>query len=102
MKLLGFGYLTTACAKKTGAAASVERHTLGDGTRSLFPYIFRVAILACAIVLLTENVHALKGLACRKRVAPASSPAAPASRVRRLRLRQAFLRMLWSQNNSKC
>jgi hypothetical protein len=40
-----------------------------------------------------ENVHALEGLACRARVAPASSPAAPASRVRRLRLRQAFSRM---------
>ena len=33
----------------------------------------------------TENVHALEGLACRKRIAPASSPAAPASRVRRSR-----------------
>ena len=33
----------------------------------------------------TENVHALEGLACRKRVAPATSPAAPTSRVRRLR-----------------
>jgi hypothetical protein len=33
----------------------------------------------------TENVHALEGLACRKRVTPASSPAAPASRVRRSR-----------------
>jgi hypothetical protein len=32
-----------------------------------------------------ENVHALEGLACRKRVAPASSPAASASRVRRSR-----------------
>ncbi len=34
-----------------------------------------------------ENVHALEGLACRKRAAPASSPAAPASasRVRRSR-----------------
>jgi hypothetical protein len=30
-------------------------------------------------------------------VAPASLPAAPASRVRRLRLRQAYSRMLWSQ-----
>ena len=29
----------------------------------------------------SENVHALEGLACRKRVTPASSPAAPASRV---------------------
>ncbi len=43
-----------------------------------------------------ENVHALEGLACRKRVAPASLPA-----VRRLRLRQAFSRMLWSQNSFK-
>ena len=33
-----------------------------------------------------ENVHALECLACRKHVAPASSPAAPASRVWRLRL----------------
>ena len=32
-----------------------------------------------------ENVHALEGLACRKRVTPASSPAAPTSRVRRSR-----------------
>ena len=35
-----------------------------------------------------ENVHAREGLACRKRVAPASSPAAPASSAqgsRRLR-----------------
>ena len=32
-----------------------------------------------------ENVHALKGLACRARVAPASSSATPASRVRRSR-----------------
>ncbi len=32
-----------------------------------------------------ENVHALEGLACRKRVAPASTPTAPASRVRRSR-----------------
>ncbi len=32
-----------------------------------------------------ENVHALEGLACRKRVTPASSPAAPATRVRRSR-----------------
>ncbi len=32
-----------------------------------------------------ENVYALEGLACRKRVAQASSPAAPASRVRRSR-----------------
>ena len=30
-------------------------------------------------------MHALEGLACRKRVAPASSPAAPASRIRRSR-----------------
>ena len=30
-------------------------------------------------------VHALKGLACRARVTPASSPAAPASRMRRSR-----------------
>ncbi len=36
-------------------------------------------------VPLLENVHALEGLACRKRLAPASSPAAPASRVRRSR-----------------
>ena len=34
-------------------------------------------------VVWAENVHALEGLASRKRVAPASSPAAPASRVRR-------------------
>jgi hypothetical protein len=47
----------------------------------------------------SENVHALEGLACRARVTPASSPAAPASRVRRLRLCQAFSRMLWSQNS---
>ena len=33
----------------------------------------------------TENVHALEGLACCKRADPASSPAAPASRVRRWR-----------------
>ncbi len=33
----------------------------------------------------SENVHALEGLACRKRVAPASSHAAPASRARRSR-----------------
>ncbi len=48
-----------------------------------------------------ETVHAREGLACRKRVAPASSPAAHASRVRRsrLRLRLAFSRMLWSQNS---
>ncbi len=32
-----------------------------------------------------EHVHALKGLACRKRVAAASSPAATASRLRRSR-----------------
>jgi hypothetical protein len=32
-----------------------------------------------------ENVHALEGLACRARVTSASSPAAPASRVRRSR-----------------
>jgi hypothetical protein len=32
-----------------------------------------------------ENVLALEDLACRKRVAPASSPAAPASRLRRSR-----------------
>ena len=30
-------------------------------------------------------MHALKGLACRKRVAPASSPAAPASSAQRSR-----------------
>ena len=36
----------------------------------------------------SENVHALEGLACRKRVAPASSPAAPASRERRMLLSQ--------------
>ena len=36
-----------------------------------------------------ENVHALEGLVCRLRVAPASSPAAPASRVRR-RLRSTL------------
>ncbi len=42
----------------------------------------------CAFVLHSmakERVHALKGLACRKRVAAASSPAPPASRVRRSR-----------------
>jgi hypothetical protein len=33
----------------------------------------------------TANVHAREGLACRKRVSPASSPAAPAIRVRRSR-----------------
>ena len=50
------------------------------------------AWLAASVSLrLAENVHALEGLACRKRVAPASLPAAPASRVR---LRQAFSRML--------
>ena len=38
-----------------------------------------------------ENVHALEGLACRKRVAPASSPATPTSRVQRShRLRSAL------------
>ena len=46
-----------------------------------------------------DNVHVLEGLACRKRIAPASSLAAPASRLRRLQLRQAFERMLWSQNS---
>ena len=56
-------------------------------------------------------MHALEGLACRKRVAPASSPAshckqfsAPSAHVAcapRLRLRQAFSRMLWSQNSVK-
>ena len=40
---------------------------------------------APAASIAPENVHALEGLACHKRVAPASSPAAPASRVRRSR-----------------
>jgi hypothetical protein len=39
--------------------------------------------------LTSENVPALEGLACRKRVALASSPAAPASRVRRSTLAAA-------------
>jgi hypothetical protein len=39
-----------------------------------------------------EKVHALEGLACRKRGARVAY--AP-----RLRLRQSFLRMLWSQNS---
>jgi hypothetical protein len=54
-------------------------------------------------MFLSENVHALEGLACRARVAPASSPASHckqgAAYAPRLRLRQAFSRMLWSQNN---
>jgi hypothetical protein len=41
--------------------------------------------------VLAENVHALEGLACRKRVAPASSPAAPASRVRHSRCLRSTL-----------
>jgi hypothetical protein len=52
-----------------------------------------------------EHVHALKGLACRKRMAAASSPAAHLQTgcgahvacATRLRLRQAFSRMLRSQ-----
>ena len=48
----------------------------------------QVPVLLCLLIPLgrsSENVHAREGLACRKRVAPASSPAAPASRVRRSR-----------------
>ncbi len=46
-----------------------------------------------------KRMHALKGLACRKRVAAASSPAATCKQgATRLRLRQAFSRMLRSQN----
>ncbi len=33
----------------------------------------------------SENVHALEGVVCRKRVAPARSPAGPVSQVRRSR-----------------
>ena len=54
-----------------------------------------------------ENAHVLEGLACRKRVAPASSPATPTSRVRRThRLHSTLVatpcllsHMLWSQNS---
>ena len=42
-------------------------------------------ILLLGEVWMAETVHALEGLACRKCVAPASSPAAPASRVWRSR-----------------
>jgi hypothetical protein len=42
-------------------------------------------VCVCDSPLAPENVHALESLACRKRVTPASSPAAPVSRVRRSR-----------------
>jgi hypothetical protein len=54
----------------------------------------------------TKRMHALKGLACRKRVAAASSPAATCKQcaaltspacATRLQLRQAFSRTLVSQ-----
>ena len=47
--------------------------------------IGKILLLMLLNLIDAENVHALEGLAFRKRVAPASSPAAPASRVRRSR-----------------
>ena len=104
-----------ARAKRTGAAASVARQSdkaglrahayarehmnkpqgVGDIVCKRRRMGWAARLICCSgapsmpirssAVLQTENVHALEGLACRKRVAPASSPTAPASRVRRLR-----------------
>jgi hypothetical protein len=49
----------------------------------------------CFTPMANKHMHALNGLACRKRMAAASSPAACATR---LRLRQAFSRTLRSQS----
>ncbi len=65
-------------------------------------YLSMLCVQKLLYVALTENSACVLA-ATRKRVASASSPATPASRVRRLRLRQAFSRMLWSRDsqNSK-
>ena len=72
----------------------------------------RNALHPCVIntscVAMSENVHALEGLAYRKRVAPASClpplQAGCGARVAyapRLRLYQAFSHLLWSQNSKR-
>ena len=65
--------------------ASPSRACKGHRKQNIFQWVQNLGtpryLCACA----AENVHPLEGLACRKRVAPASSPAAPASRVRRSR-----------------
>ena len=55
------------------AGHAKARTSNGIGTRTV-----RVLYVHDKLLLLAENVHALEGLACRKRVAPAGSTLAAA------------------------
>ncbi len=85
--LYGGVFVANATTERTGAArvydiVDLVRLRLFSTLALLQNSAARITVF---VWLLSEYVHALEGLACRKCVAPASSPAAHASRVRRSR-----------------